>query len=105
MQTIEEYEALVDAADIAEGHSMRQRLASGEEELLPSDLARRLVAGETPVRVWREHRGISAADLAHQAGLSRAYISQIETGKRHPGVAALRRMAGVLNVDLDDLVA
>lgn len=104
MLALEEYEALVDAADIAAGQRIRQRLVSGEEELLPSDMVRRLVAGETPLRVWRQYRGISAADLARQAHLSRAYISQIETGKRQPGVAALRRIARVLNAGLDDLV-
>lgn len=75
MMPLEEYEALVDAADLAAAKSIQARIASGEEEAVPADIARRLVAGGNPVRVWREYRDLTAAELARRAGVSRAYMS------------------------------
>jgi hypothetical protein len=37
------------------------------------------------MRAWREHRGMTLQVLADAAGLSRAYVSQIEGG--HAGEA------------------
>ncbi|WP_207779353.1 helix-turn-helix domain-containing protein [Zavarzinia aquatilis] len=51
-----------------------------------------------------EHRGLSARALADRAGLSQAYVSQIETGKREGSISAMKVLAGALNVGLDDLV-
>src|SRR3546814_9718952 len=63
----------------------------------------RLLAGENPIRVWREHRGMSASQLAERAGLSQAYVSQLETGRRDGTVAALGALARALGLDIDDL--
>jgi hypothetical protein len=65
-----DYESLVRQAEV--------RVEAGEDEYVPVALTRRLMAGEIPVRVWREHRGISARALASRAGISTAYLSQIE---------------------------
>jgi len=78
-------------------------LAKGEEEAIPAEFAKRLIAGESPVRVWREYRGVSQQDLAAKAGVSAAYLSQIESGAREGRIAAMRRLADALNVSLDDL--
>ncbi|TNC13603.1 helix-turn-helix transcriptional regulator [Methylobacterium terricola] len=103
-----DYQALLDAAEdnadrlaVAE---FRQRLAAGDEELIPAAIVDRLLSGENRVRVWREHRALSAAGLAEQADLSQAYLSQIETGKRDGTVETYRKIATVLNVSLDDLL-
>ncbi len=102
-----EYERLVEAAeqlaDIAVYDEAKRRIAAGEDELLPSAMVDRLVAGENPIRVWREHRGLSASRLAERAKLSQAYVSQLETGRRDGSVAALAALARALGVDLDDL--
>ena len=103
-----DYRALLDAAEdnadrlaVAE---FRQRLAAGDEELIPAAVVDRLLSGESRVRVWREHRGLNAATLAEQAGLSQAFLSQIETGKRDGTIDTYRKIAAVLNVSLDDLL-
>ena len=38
--------------------------------------------GESPVRVWREMRGMKAADLAAAVDVSRSYLSAIERGAK-----------------------
>jgi transcriptional regulator with XRE-family HTH domain len=81
-----------------------ERLADGEEELLPVGLVDRLIAGEHPVRVWREYRGMTLQQLADACGVTNPAISQVEQGRRQPSLALLRAMARALRVGLDDLV-
>lgn len=103
-----DYEALVerleDAEDIASARAVLERIARGEEEMIPSEFVERLIAGENPITVWREYRGLTISALAEKAGLSQSYLSQIEAGKREGRVSVLRRLARVLSVDLEDLV-
>ncbi len=96
--------AAEDAVDIAAVRAFRERLEAGEEELLPAAMVERLLAGESPIRVWREHRGLSVSGLAQAAGLSQPYLSQIETGARRAGAEKLERIAQALHVQPDDLV-
>ena len=80
------------------------RLRSGVEELIPQEILDRLVAGEKPIKVWREFRGLTQARLAELAGIKKAYLSQIESGQRKGTVATLRALARALKLDLDDLL-
>jgi DNA-binding XRE family transcriptional regulator len=64
----------------------------------------RLLAGESPVKVWREKRGLTQRDLASAAGNSQSHIAEIEKGAKVGSVETLRKLARVLEVDLDSLV-
>ena len=75
-----------------------------DEESFPLEVADRLIAGESPLKVFREYRGLTQSALAKNAGTSAAYLSQIETGRRTGSVKLLRRLADALGVVLDDLV-
>ncbi len=104
VMSLEDYEALIDAADIADANRVLAEIAAGRQEWVPSEIVDRLLDGENRIRVWRDHRQVSAADLAAEAGISAAYLSELETGKKTGGVDTLRKLANALKVDLDDLV-
>ncbi len=99
-----EYERLMavaeDAADVA---ALEALDADESEEYLPDEMVGRLVAGENPIRVWREHRGMTGRDLADAVDVRQSYISQIETGKREGSIDLHRRIAAALGITLDDL--
>lgn len=97
-------ERLEDAEDIASANAVLDRIARGEEELVPAVVVERLIGGDNPITVWREHRGMTISALAEKAGLSQSYLSQIEAGKREGRVSVLQRLARALSVDLEDLV-
>jgi len=101
---IGEYEKLVDAADISNAKQILQDIDNGVDEFVPAELVNKLMEGENPVRVWRKFRKLSAKNLAKQAGISSAYLSEIETGKKSGSAITLKALANALNVDLDDLV-
>ncbi len=104
----DEYRKLVeqaeDAADVAAYDRAMRELEEGRDELVPGDVVERLLAGESPVKVWREHRGFTQAALAKQVGLSQSYVAMIERGERTGGIDSLRKIATLLGVDLDDLM-
>jgi ribosome-binding protein aMBF1 (putative translation factor) len=98
-------EAAENLADVRAFDRAKRRLARGEDELIPFEMAERLSKGENSVRVWREHRGLKVSELAARAGIKPAYLSQIESGAREGKVATLSALAKALGVTLDDLVA
>lgn len=103
-----DYRDLVEAAEMAEDVALydevKARLAAGEEELLPAEYVERMIAGESPVAVWRDYRGMGAQVLAEKAGISQAYLSQIERSKRDGTVGTMKKIAAALRVPLDELV-
>jgi len=105
---IDTYRDLLEKAEMLEeirdfDEAVRE-LENGEDELIPGELVDRLLDGEPPVRVWREHRGLTQAQLAARAGVTQGAVAQIESGARQGSVELLRKLAAALNVDLDDLV-
>lgn len=99
--TIDQWNDIQDALRITEA---RAAIASGAEELMPDAVVARLVAGENPVKVWRDHRGLTQARLAAQAGVTQAYLSDIEAGKKSGSAKILKALAQALGVDVDDLI-
>jgi DNA-binding XRE family transcriptional regulator len=67
-------------------------------------VTRTLVEGENAVKVWREYRGLTLELLASSANISKAYLSQIENGKRHGTLRVMKSLAKSLDVPLDILV-
>lgn len=93
-----------DHADLLAYADFRKRLEEGAEERLPADLVKRMLDGEHPVRVWREHRGLTAAALAERAGVSAAYLSEIERHGKPGSTDAMKKLAEALDVLVDDLI-
>ncbi len=75
-----------------------------KEETWPATLVNRLLDGESPLRVYRQYRGLSQKTLAEKAGCTPNYISQLESGRRVMSASMARLMASLLDVDVDDLV-
>lgn len=105
----EEYQRLREAADMLQDvrdyDEVKSALARSEEELIPSEVTYALLDGENPLRVWREYGGLTQQQVAEKAGISKPYLSQLESGQRKGTTEVLSAIARVLNVSLDDLVA
>ncbi len=100
----DEYERLRDAAELAEDAELARKALERNEEFFPVEVVDRLLGGENPIRVFRNHRGMTQRQLAKDVGIDPAYLSQIETGKRTGSTRVLRAIATALGVDLDDIV-
>ena len=73
-------------------------------EAIPADFVRRMVDCESPLRVFRDLRGLTQAGLAERSGVNRVHIADIEVGRKSGSVQTLRRLAEALGVAIDDLV-
>lgn len=103
-----EYDRLREAADeLADLYAYdraKADLASRTDELVPHAFARRILDGETPLRVFRELRGLSQVKLAALSGVNRVQIANIEAGRKSGSVETARKLADALGVLVDDLV-
>jgi DNA-binding XRE family transcriptional regulator len=101
-----EYETLLARIeDLEDTREIQAAEARGlTPDALPDALVARLLGGEHPVRIWREHRGLTLTALAERADVPQGYLSEIENGKKPGSVKTLKALATALNVDLDDLV-
>jgi DNA-binding XRE family transcriptional regulator len=101
-----EYERLIQEAEMSQDvrayDEAKEAIAAGEE-LVPSEVTYAILDGGHPVRVWREHRGLTQRQLAKEAGISATYLSQIEAGKRAGSPKVLAALATVLGLAPDDL--
>lgn len=105
---IAEYRRLAEAAemlrDIEDYDRVKARLACGEEELVPAEVVSRLADGEHPLKVWRDHRRMTQAQLASAAGIGQSYVAMLERGGRRGSIGRLRALARALGVELGDLL-
>lgn len=63
-----------------------------------------MIAGESPLRVWREFRGLTQQALAEASGVNRLQIANIEAGRASGSVVTLVKLADSLDVTVDDRV-
>lgn len=73
-------------------------------EGMPLEVFQRIINGENPVKVIREWRGLTQAELARRAGLHRVQLHDVETGKSRGSVDTLKAIAVALDVGMDDVV-
>ena len=97
-------EAAEDLADLQTYNRVKADLAAGREESIPSDAVKRMIDGESPVRVYRDLRGLTQTALAAASGVNRVQIADIEARRKTGSVETLRKLAEALRVMIDDLV-
>jgi DNA-binding XRE family transcriptional regulator len=100
-RSTEEYEDLVDARDAAIAAA---QLALGEMEVLTFDQVDDYLAATTPLQFWRNHRGMTQAELAEAVGITQPYLAQIESGVCTGVVHIYASLAKALRVRIEDLL-
>jgi DNA-binding XRE family transcriptional regulator len=99
------YLRLVEDAEFKEDMMLLEKaLAKKDQEFIPADVVDRIIDGENLIKVWREYRGLTQQQLANQAGISKAHLSQLESDNRKCTAVTLASIAKVLNLTIDDLV-
>lgn len=87
-------------------HDYRELSSGNNESSLPENILNELAAGQNhPVKVIRTFRGLTQNELAQQSGISRPYLTEIETGKKDGSLRAMKSIAQALGVSVGDLAA
>jgi len=92
------------AEDVRDYDEVKAAIEAGDETV-PREIVERLLAGDNPVKVWREHRKMTQSNLAERVGITKGYLSQIESGTREGKIDLFRKLAKALELTIDDLVA
>jgi DNA-binding XRE family transcriptional regulator len=102
-----DYQRLIEAAEILQDirdYDEAKKAIEDGEEVVPGEVVYAILDGANPIRVWREHRGLTQRQLAEAANISTPYLSQIESGKRTGSTEVLSTIAEALGLSLDDIV-
>jgi len=97
-------EALEDVEDIKDIEENLKATQEGREITVPGEVTFAVLDGISPIRAWREYKQIKMNELAKQANISSAYLSQIENGKRNPTIGTMKTLANVLGIDIELLI-
>lgn len=97
-------EALEDAEDRKDIEKSLKAIQDGKELTVPGEVTFAILDGVNPVRAWREYKQIKMSELTKMVGISSAYLSQIENGKRNPTIDTLKAIAKKLNIDIEMLI-
>jgi len=97
-------EALEDAEDIKDIEENLKAIQKGKEKEVPGEVTFAILEGTNPIRAWRENKNIKMNALAKKVGISAAYLSQIENGKRNPTIDTLKAIAIELNIEIEMLI-
>lgn len=95
-------EAADDRADSAAAERAEQRRAAGEA-YLPIDRVDQLLAGASPLKVWRQHRGMTQKALAAAVGCRATKIPELERGKGTGSASLWGKLAAALGVSVEDV--
>jgi DNA-binding Xre family transcriptional regulator len=102
-----DYERLLEVAedkfDLASA-IVAERRREGGEEYIPAELVDRILAGQSALRVWRQHRKLSLVELGAKAGISVSYLSDIERGLKKGSARHWAKLAQVLAVAVEDIL-
>jgi DNA-binding XRE family transcriptional regulator len=106
MLPMEDYQRLVDIAedkaDIQAAMAAEQRAAAGEG-YVSAEVVDHMLAGDSPLRAWRKYRGMTLQYLGELAGISAAYLSDLERGNNEGSVGTWIKLARALDLSLDDI--
>ncbi len=99
-----DFDAMMERMEELEDIVAFDRALAANEEGFPADLVKRIIAGESAVRVFRKYRKMTQEALAAEAGVQKSMISKIESGAKEGSIDTIRSIARALSVDFEDLI-
>ena len=101
---IEDYARLMEAADDLADLQAVGYYKVDPKPGVPSEFVARMLAGESLLKLWREHRGYSQNELGKITGVNRIQIGDIEDRGKTGSVITLKKLANALNIQVDDIL-
>jgi DNA-binding XRE family transcriptional regulator len=108
-----DWEAHLDRLEEAHDREIVRQAMAERNRLDPDQYARlvytldemdRLLAGASPIVIWRDRIGMSQRALAESATISPSYLAEIERGQKPGSIAAISAIARALRVPMEYLI-
>lgn len=71
----------------------------------PEDVAHaHILHDESLIKAWREHFGMTQAELAKKAGMQQSTLARLESGNTSPRKATLVKLANAMDISVEQLI-
>jgi DNA-binding XRE family transcriptional regulator len=70
----------------------------------PNDVVKATSCGDSLIKAWREHFGLSQAELAAKAGISESILIELESNAVSPKKTDLAKLAKAMDIDKKQLI-
>jgi transcriptional regulator with XRE-family HTH domain len=88
-----------DEEDLAIFDQRMAELKSGVARLLPVEVTKLMLKGDSLFRALRKWRGLNQFDMVGLTGLSQGFLSDLESGKKKGTPETLEKIAAALKID------
>jgi ribosome-binding protein aMBF1 (putative translation factor) len=89
--------------DLEDIRALDAALAKPARRMIPFEVTMAILDGASPIRAWREQRGLSLQALADAAAINASRLMELEGGACKATSAQLRKLARALGAQVDDL--
>ena len=83
---------------------VKQEIELKKDELIPLDVMKKLLTGDSSLKIWREYRALTPKELHDKTGVSLSVISKIENNKQQIDLPKLKIFTEVLGLSYGDLI-
>jgi ribosome-binding protein aMBF1 (putative translation factor) len=70
----------------------------------PNDVVKATSRGDSLIKAWREHFGLSQGELAAKAGISESILVELESNAVSPKKTDLAKLAKAMEIDKKQLI-
>lgn len=71
----------------------------------PNDLVKANVRGDSLIKAWREHFGLTQTELAEKAGMKQSALARLEKADTSTTrTSTLKKLADAMNVTIEQLI-
>jgi DNA-binding XRE family transcriptional regulator len=70
----------------------------------PNEVVKANVRGDSLIKAWREHLGMTQAELARKAGIKQPALARLEGRDSNPRKATLKKLADAINLSVEQLI-
>ena len=99
---IDVFERLMEAAEDMDDIALYDAAKAADDGTrIPAEVLYATMDSIHPIQAWRNYRGMTVQALADKAGISKAFLSQIENRKRVGTIKVLSSIATALEVTVD----
>ena len=99
-----EYERLISAVEDPADLQVVAAYKADPKDGFSSEFVKRMLEGESLLKLWREHRGLSQSALSKLSGVNRIQIGDIESRGQTGSITTLKKLANALEIQVDDLI-
>lgn len=88
-----------------EYQSLVERVESDESDVwFPHEVVKANVRGDSLIKAWREHLGMTQGELAAKAGIKQPALARMEKPDANPRNSSLAKLADAMGITIEQLM-